>query len=105
MGILKQRERRLMIRKIKDTMSYANKECYEEIIQLNNSSKICSCPECKSPKYVKYTGTNRGIKKFCCNNPIPKKKVWFSVSTSYNAMEVYRKKLIENLCLLAKSMY
>lgn len=101
MGILKQRKIRLMIRKIKDTIEYANEDCHRQIEHLNHSEKLCACPECKNNENVKYTGTNKGVKKFVCDNH--KSQVWFSASTSYEAMEIYRSKLVDNLRLLANT--
>jgi hypothetical protein len=103
MGILKQRKRLLAIRQIKDTMEYANKQCHARVLKLNNSNTICSCPKCKTKKYVLCTGTNNRTKKFKCVNPIHGKPVWFSTSTSCEAMRIYQQVMIENLCLLAKT--
>ncbi|RLG91887.1 hypothetical protein DRO37_09675 [Candidatus Bathyarchaeota archaeon] len=100
MGVFKQRKLRLKIRKIKDTIKYANEDCHKDILKLNNSQKLCACPECKSNENVRYTGTNKGMNKFVCNNPKHERSVWFSTSTSYEAMEIYREKLAQNLCLL-----
>lgn len=101
MSILKQRKRLLKIRKISDTIGYTNKVCRNKIIQLNESTITnCSCPICKSKEYVTYKGTNRGMRKYICNNPFHGKGVWFSTSTSYEAMEIYREVLTDNLGLL-----
>lgn len=81
-------------------MRYANEDCHKQIVQLNSSQKLCSCPECKSNENVRFTGTNKGVNKFVCNNPKHEKPVWFSTSTSYEAMEIYREKLVQNLCIL-----
>ena len=100
MGVFKTRKKILKIRKIKTTMTYANKECKRETDKLNKPGIICSCPYCKSKEHVKYVGTNQGIRKFTCNNPSHSKKACFSTSTSYEAVEIYREAMINNLCLL-----
>lgn len=100
MGVFKQRKKRLKIRRIKETMEYANKECKREIDKLNGSGSICSCPYCKSKEHVKYVGTNKGMRKFICSGTAHSKKAYFSTSTSYEAIEIYREAMIRNLCLL-----
>ena len=84
-------------------MKYANRFCHEQISKLNSSKKNCSCPECKSKKYVKNAGSNRGMKKFACMNPCHEKKVYFSASTSYDAVGIYQNCLTEILCLLVQT--
>lgn len=84
-------------------MKYANRFCHEQISKLNCSKKNCSCPECKSKEYVKNAGSNKGMKKFVCMNPCHEKKVYFSTSTSYEAVEIYRNCLTEILCLLVQT--
>lgn len=101
MGVFKKRKKRLKIRRIKETMEYANKECKKELDKLNNSRVICSCPECKSNEHVKPVGSNRGMRKFVCSNPEHDKSAYFSTSTSYEAIEIYRETMAKNLCLLA----
>jgi hypothetical protein len=103
MGILRNRKKPLTIKKIQKGIKYANKTCHEKILKLNSSEKICSCPECKSKEYVKNAESNRGMKKFVCMNPSHGKKVYFSTSTSYDAVEIYRDCLIETLCLLVQT--
>ena len=100
MGVFRTRKKILKIRKIKKTMEYTNKECKRELDKLNNSGSICSCPLCKSNEYVKCAGTNKGTKKFTCNAPSHNKKTYFSTSTSYEAIEIYRESMARNLCLL-----
>ena len=100
MGIFRTRKRILKIRKIKKTMEYANKECKREIGKLNNSDNICSCPYCKSKEHVECVGTNKGMKKFRCDAPSHNKKAYFSTSTSYEAIDIYREAMARNLCLL-----
>lgn len=100
MGIFRTRKRFLKIRRIKKTMEYANEDCQRQIKKWNDSQQLCSCPKCQSNEHVRCTGTNKGMRKFVCNNPKHKGSVWFSTSTSYEAMEIYRQKLAENLCLL-----
>lgn len=102
-GILKNREKRLAIQQTNEAFKQANISSSKKITELNNSSKVCSCPECKSNEGVAYTGTNKGTRKFVCKNKLHKSAVWFSTSTSYEAMEIYREKLAENLCLLAQT--
>lgn len=100
MGIFKYRKKILKIRRIGETMEYANKECKREIDKLNNSGNICSCPICKSNEHVKYVGTNKSVRKFRCSSPSHVRKVYFSTSTSYEAIEIYREAMVRNLCLL-----
>lgn len=82
-------------------MEYANKECKRSLDKINNSKIICSCPECKINRHVKPVGSNKGMKKFVCSNPRHNKSVYFSTSTSYEAIEIYRETMAKNLCLLA----
>ncbi len=100
MGLLKNRIRPLSIRQVSRTIKYANKECHEKIKELNNSQAICSCPECKINEHVKCTGTNHGKRKFVCNNH--EKNIWFSTSTSYDAIEIYRNAMTANLYQLLR---
>jgi len=102
-GILKTRKKRLTIQQTNETFKQANIASGKKIGELNNSTKICSCPECKSNEGVIYTGTNKGKRKFVCRNKLHKSAIWFSTSTSYEAMEIYRTALAENLCLLAQT--
>lgn len=103
MGVLRERKKGLTIRKIQKGMKYTNKICHEQISKLNCSNEICSCPECRSKEYVKKAGSNRGMRKFVCSNPGHGKRVCFSTSTSYEAVEIYRNCLTEVLCLLAQT--
>lgn len=103
MGALRKRKKGLTIRKIQKGMRYANKVCHDQISKLNSSKKKCSCPECKSKKYVKNGGSNKGMKKFVCMNPCHEKKVYFSTSTSYESIGIYRNCLTEVLCLLVQT--
>jgi len=95
------RKRVLKIRQISKTMEYANKECKRHIDTLNCSGQLCCCPICKSNKNVTYVGTNKGTRKFVCDNPHHERRVYFSTSTSYEAIEIYRETMAKNLCLLA----
>jgi hypothetical protein len=97
----KQRKRTLKIRKISETMGYANKESEKKIDKLNKSKQICSCPICKKNSDVKLCGSNKGINKFRCNNLNHIKPIYFSTTTSYEAIEIYRDTMAKNLCLLA----
>lgn len=97
----KQRKRTLKIRKISETMGYANKESEKKINKLNKLKQLCSCPICKTNKDVKSCGSNKGMNKFCCDNSNHKKPFYFSTSTSYEAIEIYRDTMAKNLCLLA----
>lgn len=81
-------------------MEYANKECKRELNNLNNSGKICSCPYCKSNEHTECVGSNKGIRKFKCSSPHCQKKPYFSTTTSYEAIEIYREAMVRNLCLL-----
>jgi transposase-like protein len=103
MGALRKRKKGLTIRKIRKGMKYANKVCHEQISKLNCSKKNCSCPECRSKEHVKNAGSNRDMKKFVCTNPCHEKRVCFSTSTSYEAVEIYRNCLTEILCLLVQT--
>ena len=103
MGMLRDRKKPLTVKKIQKGMKYANRTCHEKILKLNSSKKNCFCPRCKSKEYVKNTGSNRGMKKFVCMNHCHGKKVYFSTSTSYDAVEIYRGCLIETLCLLVQT--
>ncbi|KXB01254.1 hypothetical protein AKJ41_02205 [candidate division MSBL1 archaeon SCGC-AAA259O05] len=69
MGVLKQRQKPLTIRKVKEAMEYANKVCEEKISELDDSDELCTCPTCESMEHVSYTGTYRGRRKFKCSNP------------------------------------
>ena len=69
MGTFRKRKITLKIRKIKETMEYANKECKREINKLNNSDNVPSCSHCKSNEHVKCVGSNKGTKKFRCDCP------------------------------------
>jgi len=100
MGIFRTRKRILKIRQIKEKMGYANKECKRELNKLNNSGAICSCPYCKNKERVKCVGSNKRMKKFKCSSPTHNNKVYFSTSTSYEAIEIYREAMVRNLCLL-----
>lgn len=100
MGVFRTRKRILKIRRIKKTMEFANKECKREIDKKNNSGEICSCPICKSKEHVKYVGTNKGMRKYRCDRPLDHKQRYFSTSTSYEAIEIYREAMVRNLCLL-----
>ncbi len=102
-GTLKTRKKRLAIQQTREAFKQANIASGKKIAELNNSSKICSCPECKSNESAVCTGTNKGIRKFVCKNKLHKNAIWFSTSTSYEAIEIYRTALAENLCLLAQT--
>lgn len=102
-GILVERKQLLRIVKCSETLKYANIISAKKIQELNNASKICSCPECKSNEDVTCTGTNNGKRKFVCRNPIHGSGRWFSVSTSFEAMEIYREAMTEILCLFAQT--
>ncbi len=102
-GILKTRKKYLIIQQTREVFKQANIASSRKIKELNNSSNVCSCPECKSNESVTYTGTNKGTRKFVCRNKLHENAIWFSTSTSYEAMEVYRTALAENLCLLAQT--
>lgn len=101
MGILKQRKQTLSIRKISETIGYANKEADKRITKLDKSKELCSCHTCKSKEHVTYTGTNKGRKKFVCRNH--RKPIWFSTSTSFEAIKIYQDVLVDNLCLLVQT--
>jgi transposase-like protein len=103
MGVFKQRKIPLSIKGISNIFECANKKCRQEIIAINNSKDICSCPECKSNQYAKYTGTNKGMKKFICKNPVHDKSIWFSTSTSSEAIKIYQGVMAENICQLTKT--
>lgn len=103
MGILKPRKQPLSIRKVRTAMEHANKECHKQIVRLNNSQENCACPKCEAKEYVVSRGTNRKIRKFGCDNPCHKKRVCFSTSTSYEAIEIYREAMAKNLCQLVKA--
>ena len=102
MGQFKKRRKVLKIRQIGETMEYANKECKQQLDKINSSQKLCCCPLCKNNSHVTKVGTNKGINKFICHNPEHEKK-WFSTSTSYEAIQIYRETMIKNLCLLAQT--
>lgn len=103
MGDFNQRKIPLCIKGIKDVFECANKKCREQIIDFNDSENLCSCHTCKSNEYVRYTGTNNGMKKFVCNNPNHEKSVWFSTSTSHEAIKIYQDTMVENICQLTKT--
>ena len=102
-GVLKTRKKRLVIQQTHEAFKQANIASGKKINELNNSSTVCSCPECKCNDAVAYTGTNKKKRKFVCRNELHERAVWFSTSTSYEAMEIYQEALAENLCLLAKT--
>jgi len=102
-GILTIRKRHLFIQQTQEIFKQANIASGKKIRDLNESTQICSCPTCKSSEHVKYTGTNKGIRKFVCRSDSHAKSVWFSASTSYEAMEIYRDALAKNLCLLVQT--
>lgn len=99
----KPRKKILKIRKLKDSMEYANKECKKQIDELNDSGTTCSCPFCKSNEHVTCRGSNKGNRKWVCSNPIHAKDKYFSTSTSYEAIEIYRETMAKNLCLLVQT--
>ena len=99
MGQLKQRKIALSLRAISNTNEYANKACKKEIDKLNNSKEVCSCNICMSNKDVVCVGSNKGMEKWKCTCSLHEKAVYFSTSTSYEAIEIYRKKIVDNLCL------
>jgi len=103
MGVFKQRKIPLSIKGISNIFECANKKCRKEIIDINSSKDICSCPECESNEYVKYTGTNKGMKKYFCKNPVHDRSIWFSASTSYEAIKIYQDVMAENICQLTKT--
>ena len=99
MGDLKDRKQPLAVRAFTDAIKDTNKNCYNYIRQLNMSKNLLSCPICINTANVKYTGTNKGIRKFVCS--AHEKSCHFSTTTSFEAIEVYRNDLAKNLCLLA----
>lgn len=102
MGILKPRQKPLSIRKISQTISYANRQCAEKIAELDRSKDLCSCPTCETTGHVVCTGTHRGRRKFACNNPVHN-PVHFSTSTSFEALAFYQDSMAENLALLMQA--
>ncbi|KXA89106.1 hypothetical protein AKJ62_03750 [candidate division MSBL1 archaeon SCGC-AAA259D14] len=52
---------------------------------------------------VTYTGTNRGRRKFKCSNPSNEDCGYFTTSTSLEAIETYRKVMVENLTTLLQA--
>lgn len=99
MGKLKQRKQPLTIREIQNKIKHVNELCKEPIRKLNESDIIPSCPECKSNKNAKCMGSNNGIRKLACFGH--DKVVNYSTTTSYEAIEIYRDLIIENLCVFA----
>jgi len=109
MGIFISRKIPLAIRHTKNigsaksAISCANKAVEQKIIELNCHKGLCSCNECKSNEYTKYNGTNRGMRKFCCTNSAHKMPVYFSTSTSYEAIKIYQETMAGALCQFIKS--
>ena len=102
MGVLKARQRPLSIRKIRGTIRYANGQCERKIAALDCSKGLCSCPTCENNEHVVYKGTHRGRRKFACHNP-NHDPVYFSTSTSFEAIEFYQDAMAENLALLMQA--
>lgn len=100
MGILRKRKIPLAIRKGAND-EYPNKKSYRSIKELNESGDIPSCHTCKSSEHVRPNGSNKGNRKFICDNPLHERPIYFSTTTSYEAILIYCWAMIENLCLLA----
>ncbi|KXA97137.1 hypothetical protein AKJ38_01870 [candidate division MSBL1 archaeon SCGC-AAA259I14] len=93
----------MTIRKVKEAMKYANKVCEEKISELDGSDELCTCPTCESLEHVSYTGAYRGRREFECSNPSNEDCGYFTTSTSLEAIETYRKVMVENLTTLLQA--